>query len=299
MFLLLSTTTGDIRGHFRLTTATRGTASGLGEVTDLENILGGSADDVLVGSGAANLLTGNDGDDVLAGTDGADALDGGPGVDTLSGGDDDDTITGTDGVRDEIRCGDGTDTVAADDVDDVDRDCENVARTASQPAPPATPSGPTLVERPVTAALTDVTFADVFLQIADRQGHQVRRPGVRRAQRRGAHARRRLPVGHGVPVRVRPPRREGHAVGARRRGAHRDGPAVTRRAAQARPRPPAPPGGDPDHPRDRQLGSRAPADDGAHARRAKAQAEAEVAARSANGSFIPTASARTAAPTEA
>ena len=58
--------------------------------TDVENILGGSAADVLTGSDLAtvqNRLVGNDGADKLTGFAGVDQLVGGAGADTLNGGD--------------------------------------------------------------------------------------------------------------------------------------------------------------------------------------------------------------------
>ena len=51
-------------------------------VRNVENIVGGSAGDVLTGDTQANRLEGGGGDDVLAGLDGADMLDGGAGSDT-------------------------------------------------------------------------------------------------------------------------------------------------------------------------------------------------------------------------
>ena len=115
-------------------------------------------------------MRGNGGNDVLKTGDGADTIDGGAGDDELDGGFGDDTIVGgpgrdrisadtaggdcgpmwckypygndqidaRDGEVDSIVCGFGTDTVLADSVDIVDKDCENVTR--SRPRPP--PGGP-------------------------------------------------------------------------------------------------------------------------------------------------------------
>ncbi len=52
----------------------------------IENLEGGSADDILKGDGNDNLLKGADGADVLDGRGGNDTLDGGVGADTLIGG---------------------------------------------------------------------------------------------------------------------------------------------------------------------------------------------------------------------
>ncbi len=59
--------------------------------TDIENIVGGSGNDVLTGDANANLLSGNDGNDTLNGNDGDDVLDGGYGDDVHNGGDGSDT----------------------------------------------------------------------------------------------------------------------------------------------------------------------------------------------------------------
>src|SRR4029077_119067 len=50
-------------------------------VRNIENVLGGSGNDVLVGDGLANSLYGNGGNDVLRGGLGNDVLDGGTGTD--------------------------------------------------------------------------------------------------------------------------------------------------------------------------------------------------------------------------
>lgn len=60
---------------------------------DLEDLIGGSANDTLTGNSAANVLTGGAGADTLGGDAGADTLDGGTGGDTFNGGNDADTVT--------------------------------------------------------------------------------------------------------------------------------------------------------------------------------------------------------------
>lgn len=50
----------------------------------IENVLGSSADDILIGNAAANRLSGNAGDDTIKGGEGNDTLDGGAGFDTAS-----------------------------------------------------------------------------------------------------------------------------------------------------------------------------------------------------------------------
>lgn len=84
--------------------------------------------DRLVGTLRADRLFGLAGNDTLLGLGGNDLLDGGPGRDVLSGGPGNDTIHARDGARDRIGCGSGRDTVVADRVDVVARDCERVTR---------------------------------------------------------------------------------------------------------------------------------------------------------------------------
>jgi Ca2+-binding RTX toxin-like protein len=70
--------------------------------SDVENLVGGSADDQLAGNDGDNALLGNAGNDILGGGGGNDQVDGGAGDDTLAGGTGADTLTG----------GDGTDTAS-------------------------------------------------------------------------------------------------------------------------------------------------------------------------------------------
>jgi len=52
---------------------------------DVEGVLGGRGDDVIVGSAFTNMLQGGAGDDTIRGAGGEDVLVGGPGVDSLIG----------------------------------------------------------------------------------------------------------------------------------------------------------------------------------------------------------------------
>jgi Ca2+-binding RTX toxin-like protein len=63
-------------------------------VPDVENVIGGHEDDVLVGSSANNLLSGLGGDDLLGGGPGNDTLSGSVGVDVLNGGSGADVLDG-------------------------------------------------------------------------------------------------------------------------------------------------------------------------------------------------------------
>ncbi len=87
-----------------------------GDVLDgIENLAGGSGNDILVGDDRDNVLHGGAGDDHLEGGAGADVLVGGDGDDTLVGGEDSDalfagTADGADGA--------GTDTLVGDALGD-------------------------------------------------------------------------------------------------------------------------------------------------------------------------------------
>lgn len=75
----------------------------LGSAAAIENLTGGSGNDILIGNGLNNVLTGADGNDVLsgvsgndilAGEDGRNILIGGAGLDTLTGGSSEDLLLG-------------------------------------------------------------------------------------------------------------------------------------------------------------------------------------------------------------
>lgn len=59
-------------------------ADGIDSLSNLENIVGSSYDDILIGNSSDNVINGNDGNDVIVGGLGSDTLTGGNGVDTLS-----------------------------------------------------------------------------------------------------------------------------------------------------------------------------------------------------------------------
>ena len=89
---------------------------------------GGSRADTLRGLGGNDTLYGLGGNDRLFGGSGNDRLFGGLGRDLLDGGPGNDTISARDRARDTIRCGRGRDTVTADRIDTIARDCERVTR---------------------------------------------------------------------------------------------------------------------------------------------------------------------------
>lgn len=89
----------------------------------IDRVLGGAASDVLVGrNGASDTLVGGAGDDVLEPLRGNDHVDGGPGIDQ---------VYLRDLSVDDVVCGDGVDSVAADALDVIGPDCEKARRTAA------------------------------------------------------------------------------------------------------------------------------------------------------------------------
>ncbi len=85
-----------------------GTATSVGRVSQVENVIGGAGDDDLTGDGRNNVLVGNAGADVLDGGAGNDDLDGGLGDDELHGGEGNDTLR--DGSGNDLFFGDGGDS---------------------------------------------------------------------------------------------------------------------------------------------------------------------------------------------
>lgn len=75
-----------------------------------------------------NRLDGTTRSDVVCGLGGSDTIAGGAGSDRLFGEDGDDQVLAQDGEFDVVGCGPGRDTVAADLLDLVGRDCELVVR---------------------------------------------------------------------------------------------------------------------------------------------------------------------------
>jgi N-acetylglucosamine-6-sulfatase len=88
----------------------------------------GASNDVVLAAGGRDRVSGGDGNDRLYGGLGNDLLRGGTGADRFFGEDGSDAIMARDAAHDEVVCGRGNDTVAADRVDRVARDCEHVRR---------------------------------------------------------------------------------------------------------------------------------------------------------------------------
>ena len=112
-----------------------------------DRIHGDAGNDLVNGGADDDRLFGDAGNDVVNGGADDDLLVAGKGLDRLSGGPGDDRLFAQDGARDVLRCGGGRDTVHADALDVVGRDCE-VGRPQQRPPvgpPPPPPSGETIV----------------------------------------------------------------------------------------------------------------------------------------------------------
>jgi subtilisin-like proprotein convertase family protein len=102
-------------------------ASGEGDNvrSDVEDVFGGSAIDVITGSAVANNLRGNGGADTLAGGAGGDTLTGGAGDDTMKGEAGNDTLFARDNNADtEVDGGGGTGDRCQVDAADNEQNCE-------------------------------------------------------------------------------------------------------------------------------------------------------------------------------
>jgi Ca2+-binding RTX toxin-like protein len=78
--------------------------------------------------GGSATLAGSDAGNVLSIVTGGGTITGGAGSDQLTGGPGNDAIDARDGYADRVSCGTGTDSVKADQHDQVHSNCENVAR---------------------------------------------------------------------------------------------------------------------------------------------------------------------------
>lgn len=150
---------------------------------DIEELIGGSGDDVLVGNAKNNRLVTGAGSDVAIGRAGSDGLTGdessplddagdrlvggmgsdlitggagpdtiiaGPGWDNVNGGAGDDRVDIRDGTRDDVGCGDGSDTLTLDGFDfftTLAGRCEDVQRDARAGAVLNNPSSQSLESR--------------------------------------------------------------------------------------------------------------------------------------------------------
>jgi hemolysin type calcium-binding protein len=144
--------------------------------SDIEGVVGGSADDDIAGSPGLDQLAGQDGDDRIDGKAGDDEVDAGDGEDVVSGGDGTDSVFGgggadtvdagpgmdyvygeysqgcgialciggsdeiqaRDGAHDWFECGPGTDHVTIDKIDETEpgTDCERIDSSGGKPGRP-------------------------------------------------------------------------------------------------------------------------------------------------------------------
>ncbi len=127
--------------------------------SDVENLTGGTGNDLLSGDADANVLDGGNGDDTLDGAAGGDTLTGGLGTDTLVGAAGPDAINSRDAAIDQVSCGSESDYATVDAGDTVAGDCETVDTGSAPPGPdpdsapaPAPAPTPTPVEPDDTVA---------------------------------------------------------------------------------------------------------------------------------------------------
>jgi len=95
--------------------------------SDIEHVLGGRGNDLIVGNPAANHLVGKAGNDTICGGGGNDTLDGGTGSDQLFGQEGDDQLLAKDLTRDTVDCGPGNDSAERDAGVDVVNSVETVS----------------------------------------------------------------------------------------------------------------------------------------------------------------------------
>jgi hypothetical protein len=144
----------------------------------IERVVGGAGSDTLIGrDGPADTLVGGAGDDVIDPLRGDDHVDGGPGIDQ---------IRLRDLSQDDVVCGDGVDSVAADARDTAAPDCEKLRRTAAMSlALAARAAYPTLMVKlvcPPTAfkACGGRVIIRTLGKVATRAGRKTLTVGVRR-----------------------------------------------------------------------------------------------------------------------
>lgn len=204
---------------------------------DIENLMGGSGNDVLVGDSGRNLIEGFAGNDLLRGgtpnlPSGStklaftadDTLDGGLGRDRLNGEGGDDRILARDAIDDQasvaISCGGGNDRLDADLADDDTRpmpaDCETADQGAIHEGPNV--KLPSRVLRVSSAETLRVRLrCPGSVSIGCRGTLAVANPGRAGLAGRGPGARYRIRPGRSLVVTVRLPRAVRRAAARRAR----------------------------------------------------------------------------------
>lgn len=132
---------------------------GISHVPVATLLAGGPGNDRFFGSEASDRIFGEGGNDTLRGREGRDQLVGGPG---------DDSIDAVDGAIDEVWCGEGYDTVSADENDAIAADCEEVNGAARATGPvtdePALPPSDEPVVVPTITQEIELTTLDDALE---------------------------------------------------------------------------------------------------------------------------------------
>ena len=131
---VLTDTSYDGFGTDSLASVERATIHGTPEDQTIDASAFSGATQILGDAGADTLLGGS-GADTLAGGEGADKLVGGAGKDAYSAGAGDDEVFSSDGVAEQVECGEGADVAVADQLDGVPG-CEQVNRGEAAPEPP-------------------------------------------------------------------------------------------------------------------------------------------------------------------
>lgn len=101
--------------------------------TAADTLAGGQGNDELDSGGGDDNVSGGDGKDSIHAGEGNDTIDGGYGSDAIDAGAGNDHVEVADGFADSIQCGAGTDSVNADQFDQIGGDCESVTRNDVSP----------------------------------------------------------------------------------------------------------------------------------------------------------------------
>jgi hypothetical protein len=97
-----------------------------------DTLNGDQGNDDLDSGGGNDSVSGGDGRDSIHSGEGADSVSGGLGSDAIDAGGGNDNVDVADGIADSVACGPGTDTVSADQLDQLG-DCEDVTRVNVDP----------------------------------------------------------------------------------------------------------------------------------------------------------------------
>jgi hypothetical protein len=170
--------------------------------TDIEDIFGGPGNDDLRGNAGANTIDGGAGDDRLRGGGGRDSLFGGDGADRLDS---------RDGVADALDCGAGEDVALVDSRDSI-ASCEVVDRRAARPLADGTVRNQWLAYSRYAVntlmLVRDIGPSNATVELRCRGAHCPKTKRIRGRSRvnfSARLARRKLPVGSTVEVRITAP----------------------------------------------------------------------------------------------